>query len=71
MEEGSSSVAPEPEAAGVAGVFPLSELLRLGEEGHPGRVGGALVCNEADVQWWALGPWDGATGRPEPCYVGS
>lgn len=56
MEEGSSSVAPEPEAAsGVAGVFPLSELLRLGEESSKGCIDGVLTATPELAGWSAVG----------------
>ena len=55
MEEGSSSVAPEPEAAGVAGVFPLSELLRLGEESSKGCIDAVLTATPELEGWSAVG----------------
>ena len=52
MEEGSSSVAPEPEAAsGVAGVFPLSELLGIGEESSKGCIDGVLTATP-ELEGW-------------------
>ena len=55
MEEGSSSVAPEPEAADVAGVFPLSELLRHAEESSKGCIDAVLTATPELEGWSAVG----------------